>query len=139
MFVSEAGLTPTQKGNVAEAAITLAAVKLGIGVLKPVQEGLRYDLMFDFHPELARVQCKTVAAARRRPDRKSDVVVADAEGLRTEFIQRRRDRRRRRIRPRSRPLLLPPRRPCCRPQGHPIAPRAGAKCAEGSDKMGLDV
>jgi len=100
MFVSEAGLTPTQKGNVAEAAITLAAVKLGIGVLKPVQEGLRYDLM---------------------------------------FMQRRRDRRRRRIRPRSRPLLLPPRRPCCRPQGHPIAPRAGAKWAEGRDKMGLDV
>ena len=58
MFVDAGALTPTQKGNIAEACITAAAVKLGIGVLKPVQEGLRYDLMFDFHPELARVQCK---------------------------------------------------------------------------------
>src|SRR4051794_16294168 len=65
MFVSEAGLTPTQKGNIAEACITAAAVKLGIGVLKPVQEGLRYDLMFDFHPEIARVQGK---CARRSGD-----------------------------------------------------------------------
>jgi hypothetical protein len=63
--VSEAGLTPTQKGNVAEAKIACAAIELGIGVLKPVQEGLRYDLLFDFHPELARVQCKT---ARRQGD-----------------------------------------------------------------------
>jgi hypothetical protein len=52
VFVSRAGLTPTQKGNIAEAAVTLAATTLGIGVLKPVQEGLRYDLIFDFHPGL---------------------------------------------------------------------------------------
>jgi PD-(D/E)XK endonuclease len=76
MFVSEAGLTPTQKGNVAEAAITLAAVKLGIGVLKPVQEGLRYDLMFDFHPTLARVQCKW---ARRE----GDVLIVNLTSSRT--------------------------------------------------------
>src|SRR3954454_6137586 len=65
MFVPRGALTPTQKGNIAEACIAAAAVKLGIGVLKPVQEGLRYDLVFDFHPELARVQCKW---ARRQGD-----------------------------------------------------------------------
>ena len=43
----EHALTPTQKGNVAEAAITAAAVKLGIGVLRPTGDGYRYDLVFD--------------------------------------------------------------------------------------------
>ena len=51
-------MTPTQKGNIAEAKIAAAAIELGIGVLKPLNEGLRYDLVFDFHPEIARVQCK---------------------------------------------------------------------------------
>jgi hypothetical protein len=64
MFVSEAGLTPTQKGNVAEAKIACAAIELGIGVLKPLNEGLRYDLVFDFHPELARVQCEMAQLVR---------------------------------------------------------------------------
>jgi hypothetical protein len=50
-------LTPSQKGSIAEAAIIAAAVKLGIGVSKPVNEGLRYDLVFDFG-RLMRVQCK---------------------------------------------------------------------------------
>jgi prevent-host-death family protein len=58
-------LTPTQKGNIAEANIAARAIELGIGVLKPLNEGLRYDLLFDFHPELARVQCKW---ARREGD-----------------------------------------------------------------------
>jgi len=50
-------LTPSQKGSIAEAAIVAAAVKLGIGVSKPVNEGLRYDLIFDLE-RLTRVQCK---------------------------------------------------------------------------------
>jgi hypothetical protein len=50
-------LTPSQKGSIAEAAIVAAAVKLGIGVSKPLNEGLRYDLIFDLG-RLARVQCK---------------------------------------------------------------------------------
>ena len=52
-------LSTTAKGAIAECAITTAAVKLGIVVLRPVVEGRRYDLVFD-HPDgrLERVQCK---------------------------------------------------------------------------------
>ena len=51
-------MTTDQKGAIAEAAIILAASRLGIGVLKPVGEGLRYDLVFDLRVGLCRVQCK---------------------------------------------------------------------------------
>jgi hypothetical protein len=50
-------LSTDQKGAVAELAIAHAALKLGIGVAKPFGDE-RYDLIFDFHPELVRVQCK---------------------------------------------------------------------------------
>jgi hypothetical protein len=55
-------LTTHQRGAVAETAIVHAAVKLGIGVAKPVADE-RYDLIFDFGESLVRVQCKL---ARRR-------------------------------------------------------------------------
>ena len=48
----------TQKGAIAEAAITLEATKLGIVVLRPLAEGRRYDLVFDVDHRLYRVQCK---------------------------------------------------------------------------------
>jgi PD-(D/E)XK endonuclease len=48
----------TLKGAIAEAAITAAAVELGIVVLRPVVEGRRYDLVFDVRHRLYRVQCK---------------------------------------------------------------------------------
>jgi hypothetical protein len=51
-------LSTDQKGAIAESAIVHAAIKLGIGVLKPVTDGHRYDLVFDFCPDLVRVQCK---------------------------------------------------------------------------------
>ena len=51
-------LTTDQKGSVAETAITFAAIKLGIGVYKPVVEGGRYDLIFEVAAQLFRVQCK---------------------------------------------------------------------------------
>ena len=38
-------LTTDQKGAIADTAIAHEAAKLGIGVLKPVNEGLRYDLV----------------------------------------------------------------------------------------------
>ena len=62
-------LTPSEKGAIAEAAITAAAVKLGIVVLRPVVEGRRYDLVFDIDHELMRIQCKSGAL-------KGDVIVA---------------------------------------------------------------
>lgn len=52
-------LTTDQKGAVAELAIAHAAAELGVGVFKPLTDGERYDLIFDFRPRLIRVQCKT--------------------------------------------------------------------------------
>jgi prevent-host-death family protein len=51
-------LTSNDKGNIAEAAIALEAIKLGIDVLKPVAEHGRYDLAFDLGNRILRVQCK---------------------------------------------------------------------------------
>jgi hypothetical protein len=60
-------LSTNQKGAIAETAIVHAAVKLGIGVFKPVMDE-RYDLIFDLRPRLLRVQCKWAV-------RQGDVVV----------------------------------------------------------------
>jgi prevent-host-death family protein len=46
------------KGNVAETAIAAEATKLGIPVLKPLIEHTRYDLVFEVHAHLFRIQCK---------------------------------------------------------------------------------
>ena len=51
-------LTSNDKGNIAELAIALEATKLGIEVLKPVSEHVRYDLAFDLGHRILRVQCK---------------------------------------------------------------------------------
>ena len=50
-------LSSNDKGNIAEAAIALEAIKLGIDVLRPVGHG-RYDLAFDLGTRIVRVQCK---------------------------------------------------------------------------------
>jgi hypothetical protein len=52
-------LTPSMKGAIAEAVIAAEAVKAGVGVLRPVVEGLRYDLVFDIRGHLLRVQCRS--------------------------------------------------------------------------------
>ncbi len=51
-------LTTDQKGAVAESAIVHAAVKLGVGVYRPVVEGGRYDLILEVGTHLVRTQCK---------------------------------------------------------------------------------
>jgi hypothetical protein len=51
-------LTTNQKGAIAEAAITKAALEFGFEVYRPVIEGCRYDLIFDTGEELQRIQCK---------------------------------------------------------------------------------
>jgi hypothetical protein len=56
--VAEVGLTTNQKGAIAEAAITKAAVELGVEVYRPVIEGGRYDMIFGLEKRLIRVQCK---------------------------------------------------------------------------------
>ena len=60
-------LTPSRKGAIAEMAIAAEAAKLDIGVLKPLGEGERYDLVLDLRPRLLRIQCKWAP-------RKGDVV-----------------------------------------------------------------
>jgi hypothetical protein len=57
-------LTSNEKGNIAEAAIALEAIKLGIDVLKPIAEHGRYDLLFDIGGHIIRVQCKWGALDR---------------------------------------------------------------------------
>ncbi len=72
-------LTPSQKGSIAESAIVHAAIKLGINVFGPFNEGLRYDLIFELDGRFVRVQCKwavkrgeavvvTCRSTRRGPD-----------------------------------------------------------------------
>jgi PD-(D/E)XK endonuclease len=61
-------LTTDQKGSIAETAIVSAAVKLHIGVFKPLTDGERYDLIFNLRPQLVRVQCK-------RATRQGDVIL----------------------------------------------------------------
>jgi hypothetical protein len=51
-------MTTDQKGAIAELAIALEAVRLGVDVYRPVVEGGRYDLIFEIDNRLWRVQCK---------------------------------------------------------------------------------
>lgn len=51
-------LTTDQKGAIAETAIVHAAIKLGVGVYKPVMDGGRYDLILEVGLQLLRTQCK---------------------------------------------------------------------------------
>ena len=51
-------LTTDQKGAIAESAIASAAIRIDVGVYKPMFEGGRYDLVFDIGGRLLRVQCK---------------------------------------------------------------------------------
>jgi hypothetical protein len=60
------GLTPSQKGAIAEAEIAAAATRMGVVVLRPDSEGRRYDLVFDTGHELLRVQCKWGRLTRDR-------------------------------------------------------------------------
>ncbi len=51
-------MTTDQKGAIAELAIALASVRLGVDVYRPVFEGGRYDLILEIDERLWRVQCK---------------------------------------------------------------------------------
>ena len=50
-------LSSDQKGAIAESAIVHEAIKLGVGVFKPLTDGERYDL--NLRPRLLWVQCKS--------------------------------------------------------------------------------
>ena len=51
-------LSTDQRGSLAEIAIAGEAARLGVGVLWPLTNGLRYDLVLDVAGRLFRVQCK---------------------------------------------------------------------------------
>jgi hypothetical protein len=55
-------LSTDQKGAIAEAEIAAAAIKLGVGVYRPLVDGGRYDLILEAGPTLLRVQCKWTPA-----------------------------------------------------------------------------
>jgi prevent-host-death family protein len=57
-------MDPNLRGTVAEMAIALEAVRLGVEVFKPLSEHSRCDLIFGVGGRLYRVQCKS--AKRRR-------------------------------------------------------------------------
>jgi prevent-host-death family protein len=65
-----------QKGAIAEQAIALAAIRLGIPVLRPLAEHGRYDMALELDGRLLRVQCKSA-----RLD--GDVVCIQVAGSRT--------------------------------------------------------
>jgi prevent-host-death family protein len=69
------GESSNQKGNVAEAAVLAAAVKLGVNVLRPQFEHGRYDIAFEIAGKLIRVQCKWAP-------RRDGVVVVNLAGFR---------------------------------------------------------
>ncbi len=48
-----------QKGDIAEQAVILQALKLGWGVCKPIGNRLPYDLVFDVAGQLVRIQVKS--------------------------------------------------------------------------------
>lgn len=56
MFVEPTN--PNHKGNIAEAEVAAAATRLGLTVLKPLNEHARYDLALDVGTRLLRLQCK---------------------------------------------------------------------------------
>jgi PD-(D/E)XK endonuclease len=68
-------MNSNRKGNIAEAEIAAAAIRLGIQVLKPLVEHSRYDLVFDLPAGLLRVQCKWAP-------RRSGAVVVELTGFR---------------------------------------------------------
>jgi PD-(D/E)XK nuclease superfamily protein len=70
-------VTTDQRGSIAELAITMAAMRLGVTVLKPVSERQRYDLAFDLGNRFVRIQCKSAGC------RNSVVVVRCRSGRRT--------------------------------------------------------
>jgi PD-(D/E)XK endonuclease len=64
--------TSNDKGLIAELEIELAAVRLGIPVLKPLDQQSRCDLAFDIAGRIWRVQCKWGRLSESR-----DVVIAN--------------------------------------------------------------
>lgn len=57
--------SPNHLGSVAEAAIALEAIRLGVEVYRPVSEHARADLIFGVGSRTYRIQCKS---ARRQGD-----------------------------------------------------------------------
>jgi hypothetical protein len=64
-------LTSAQKGAIAEAEIAAAAIRHGMTVLRPLNDGRRYDLVLDTGTQILRVQCKWAP-------RSGDVIVVRA-------------------------------------------------------------
>jgi hypothetical protein len=78
-------MTTNQKGSIAEAAIALAALKLGVEVYRPVAEGGRFDMILAPGAKLIRLQCKWAS-------RRGEVLIVSCQSARRcaeGFIRRR--------------------------------------------------
>jgi prevent-host-death family protein len=69
--------TSNKKGDVAEAAVRLAAMKLDVGVYAPVNDHSRVDMIFEMRNALYRIQCKW---GRLSPA--GDVLIVHSSGFR---------------------------------------------------------
>ena len=68
-------MNPSQRGAIAETAITAHATRIGFRAFLPVADGGRYDMILEAAGKLLRVQCKSVAT-------RGDVVVMRATTFR---------------------------------------------------------
>ena len=126
-------LSPSQKGGLAELKIAAAAADLGFGILRPMTEGVRYDLVLRRRRDRC---CESKSSGRPSKDSscRSRFVPAATppERLCPHAVQRGGDRGRCRLVPGTRSLLLPayrgvPRAHECAPAGR--APRQTAAAA----------
>jgi hypothetical protein len=68
-------MNPSQRGAIAETAITAHATRIGFRAFLPVADGGRYDMILEAAGKLLRVQCKTAV-------RRGEVVVVEARSSR---------------------------------------------------------
>jgi hypothetical protein len=85
-------LTPSQKGAAAEAAITAAAIQLGLVVLRPMCEGRRCDLAIDLEPRAAAGAMPACSTPRGCAVCASDNLQAYARRTRQDEVHREPDR-----------------------------------------------
>jgi PD-(D/E)XK endonuclease len=79
-------MSTNRKGAIAETAISLAAMRAGIDVYRPIAEGGRFDLIFCLPDgRLSRVQCKWANLVRGAVVIRARSCRRAAEGMRSRF------------------------------------------------------
>jgi len=92
-------------GAIAETAIAAEATQLGFTVLRPIAEGLRYDLAFEIGGGFIRAMQVGAVPSRCGRRESHDLSTGRRRRLSQRYLLTRRDRRRCGLLPRSRTLL----------------------------------